>query len=110
MDGHETGGARSTRRVGRVAETGRERGGANEGGVFVLRGLRVLFVVLATAVFVPVVVVAAVGDPEGRRACRVARWWAWLNARACGIEIEVAAASRRSSFPKARAPPAGSCR
>jgi 1-acyl-sn-glycerol-3-phosphate acyltransferase len=45
--------------------------------------------VLNTIVFIPIVLVAAIHDPEGRRAFRVARVWARLNVRLCGVAIEV---------------------
>lgn len=49
--------------------------------------LRVIVVVIDTALFIPLVLIAAIGDPEGRRAYRVARWWAWLNIRVCGVTV-----------------------
>ncbi len=56
-------------------------------GALVLAGLRLLVFVVDTALFIPLVLLAAIGDSEGRRAYAVARWWAWLNARLCGVSI-----------------------
>jgi 1-acyl-sn-glycerol-3-phosphate acyltransferase len=54
-----------------------------------LRALRLALFALDTACFIPIVMLAAIGDPEGRRAYRVARVWARLNVRLCGVTIEV---------------------
>ena len=52
-----------------------------------LAGLRILIFGILTVAFVPMVMLASLGDPEGRRAYAVARWWAWLNVRCCGVTL-----------------------
>jgi 1-acyl-sn-glycerol-3-phosphate acyltransferase len=58
-------------------------------GSLALGLLRVAIFVVATVVFIPIVLLAAVGDREGRRAYAVARWWAWLNLRVAGVSVAV---------------------
>ena len=59
------------------------------GGSIVVAGLRIVLFVLLTALFVPVVLLAAIGDRDGTRAYRVARWWAWLSIRSSGVTVTV---------------------
>ena len=54
-----------------------------------LGAFRLLLFGLDTLVFILLVLLASIGDPAGRRAHRVARWWAWLNVRLCGVRVEV---------------------
>jgi 1-acyl-sn-glycerol-3-phosphate acyltransferase len=54
-----------------------------------LGALRLLLFALDTALFIPVVLLVSISDPTGRRAYRVARWWAWLNVRLCAVRVEV---------------------
>ncbi len=55
----------------------------------VLGAFRLLLFGLDTFVFIVLVLLASIGDPDGRRAYRVARWWAWLNVHLCGVQVEV---------------------
>lgn len=50
-------------------------------------GLRILCFGMLTVVFVPMVLLASWHDPDGRRAYALARWWAWLNVRLCGVTV-----------------------
>jgi 1-acyl-sn-glycerol-3-phosphate acyltransferase len=55
-----------------------------------LRGaFRLLLFGLDTLISIVLVLLASIGDPDGRRAYRVARWWAWVNVRLCGVRIDV---------------------
>jgi 1-acyl-sn-glycerol-3-phosphate acyltransferase len=56
-------------------------------GSLALGMLRAVVLVLDTLAFVPIVLLAAIGDREGRRAHAVARWWAWLNLRLAGVSV-----------------------
>lgn len=59
------------------------------GGSIVVAGLRIVLFVVLTAIFVPVVLLAAIGDRDGARAYRVARWWAWLSVCLIGVTVTV---------------------
>lgn len=54
-----------------------------------LGAFRLLLFGLDTLLFIPLVLLASIHDPDGRRAYRVARWWAWLNVRICGVRVQV---------------------
>jgi 1-acyl-sn-glycerol-3-phosphate acyltransferase len=54
-----------------------------------LGAFRLVLFALDTALFIALVLLASVRDPTGRRAYRVARWWAWLNVRVAGVRVEV---------------------
>jgi 1-acyl-sn-glycerol-3-phosphate acyltransferase len=54
-----------------------------------LATFRLALCVAVTAACIPIAVLAGIGDPDGRRAYRVARLWAWLNVRLCGVTVEV---------------------
>lgn len=79
-------------RVGGVR--GREalarREGAGALASLVLATIRLAWFVTFTVLCMPVVLVAAIGDPEGRRAYRVARFWARICVRSCGVEVSTA--------------------
>jgi 1-acyl-sn-glycerol-3-phosphate acyltransferase len=68
---------------------GRRRRGGAPGGSALLAGARLVCFVVLTVLFIPVVLAAAIGDRDGRRAYRIARWWGWLNVRTCGVDVDV---------------------
>jgi 1-acyl-sn-glycerol-3-phosphate acyltransferase len=51
--------------------------------------LRLGLCVLVTIACIGVVLIVAIGDPTGRRAHRVARFWARLNLWLCGVTVDV---------------------
>jgi 1-acyl-sn-glycerol-3-phosphate acyltransferase len=61
---------------------------AGDGNVL-LAALRLSVFVFDTALFIALVLFASIHDPTGRRAYRVARWWAWVNVRICGVRVDV---------------------
>src|SRR5436190_23314622 len=54
-----------------------------------LAAFRLAFFFANTLVAMALVLLTSIGDPEGRRTYAVARGWAWLNVRCCGVRVEV---------------------
>lgn len=67
----------------------RSHPGGGASGSILLAGLRLFVFVVDTALFLPFVLLAAIGDRSGNRAYAIARWWAWVNARLCGVSVTV---------------------
>jgi 1-acyl-sn-glycerol-3-phosphate acyltransferase len=58
-------------------------------GRMLLAAFRVAFFVANTLIAMTLVLLASFRDPEGRRTYAIARWWAWLNVRGCGVRVDV---------------------
>ena len=50
---------------------------------------RLIVLVLDTLLFVPIVLLASLADPEARLGYRIARYWAWFNVRLAGARLRV---------------------
>ncbi len=60
-----------------------------EAACMLLGAIRVLIFGADTVVFIALVLLASIGDRDGRRAHGVARWWAWVNVTLAGVRVDV---------------------
>lgn len=51
--------------------------------------LRLIVFVVDTVLWIPVVLLASLLDPDARAAFRVAQWWAWANLKVTGTRVAV---------------------